>query len=171
MPREGATRVGRRSLLRRRRPLDGIVGQKLWAELLEPLRPAGGTEGSALGPGGCRSSNDRAASLVSRGAASTAGVEWNGVLASPLPRALNTPSACDERSEERSVGLGPWLRKEIIRERDNADGALRFLRGSDQELRALEDRDRDLDVPARSEMFGQVLFASHMPDRPVACAF
>lgn len=53
---------------------------------------------------------------------------------------LHTPSACDEWSEERRVGLGPWLRKEIIRERDNDVGVLRFLWGSNQELRALEDR-------------------------------
>ena len=39
---------------------------------------------------------------------------WNRVLAPQLSRAINTPSACDEWSEERRVGLGPWLRKEII---------------------------------------------------------
>lgn len=44
-------------------------------------------------------------------------------------------------SEERRVGLrGAWLRKEIIRERGNAVGALQLLWGSDQELRAFEDR-------------------------------
>ena len=53
----------------------------------------------------------------------------DGPFASPWPRALNTPSKSDERSEEWRVDLGPWLREEIIREGNNAVGALQVCGG------------------------------------------